>query len=127
MKTVQIKCDACDSDLFDSGPQPKHRLVLVPQPVGSSSNFRYSVLSYPSIKRSHHFCDLACLDHWRDRERHRDMLWRQWHEKWIEEHGERHGRLSSYMAAPEEVRSRAAEEFAAAALAAFPMEKPKRK
>lgn len=129
MKTVEIKCDGCGGDLTDAGAMPTYRLELAPQAVANSGNIIYSVAVQPDINRSYHFCGLACLDHWRGRERHRDGLWRAWSDKWRDDHGTKdtEGNVRSWPSAPEEVREARKVEFDAAALEAFPMKRPGRR
>lgn len=128
MKTVEIKCDGCGIDLTDAGAMPIYRLVLSAEAVANSGNVLYSVAVQPDIKRHHHFCGLTCLDLWRDRALFRSKMWREWNEKWKAEHGtkDENGRIWFYPSPPEDVRLARDTEFEAAALAAFPMEKPKR-
>jgi hypothetical protein len=74
------------------------------------------------MDRPHHFCHMACLDLWRDRERYYGKLWTERMEAWIEEKGIRHAHGYSYPEMPEELRSQCKDDFRAAALAKFPMQ-----
>jgi hypothetical protein len=124
-KIVEIKCDACGGDLTDAGAMPTYRLALSPEAVANSGNIRYSVAVCPPIDHTHHFCNLCCLDLWRDRARHRDKLWREWNEKWKTEHGtpDAEGQITFYPTPPDDIRKARDAEFEAATLAAFPTPK----
>lgn len=128
MKIVQIKCDACDRDLTDAGAMPTYRLELAPAAVRNSGGIMYGVAVYPPIDRAYHFCGLSCLDLWRDRERHKDGLWRARNEEWKQAHGhkDQNGRINSWRSMPDDVRAAAAAEIDAAALVAFPIAAPQR-
>lgn len=123
MKTVEIKCDACGGDLTDAGSMPTFRLSLQAEAVANSGNFMYAIAVHPELRRTYHFCRLNCLDLWRDRERLRAKLSREWWEKWRNEHGtkDESGRVRSYPTPPDDVFQAAKAEFESAALAAFPM------
>lgn len=128
MRTVEIKCDGCDGDLTDAGPMPTFRLELTPQAVSNSGSVLYSVAVQADIDRSYHFCGLSCLDHWRNRELHRGALWREWSDRWANEHGTKDeaGRVRSYPPAPEKVRESRRAEIDTATIEAFLMKRPDR-
>lgn len=122
----KITCDGCGRDLTYTGNCVDYRLVL-----GNETKPPYpdawSVTAmgiYPPLKRTHHFCDLLCLDQWRERERHEGRLWKQWWDKWRAENGTVTEQFTSYPEPPEDVRKAAEEEFEREALVAFPMERP---
>lgn len=129
MKTEEVTCDGCGADLTTRTNSVDYRLVLASESKpGRGAGFYTDMMKYPPVKRTHHFCTLSCLDHWRDRERHCNDLWRAWMDKWKEEHGTKRedGRIQSYPGVPEETRKACVAEFEAAALEAFPMSRPPR-
>ena len=68
MKDIKITCDECGLDLtsVESGSN-EYRLLLDCQLIHNTSTFRYAMMSYPPLKRSHHFCDFDCLKKWLNR------------------------------------------------------------
>lgn len=129
MRTEKVICDGCGADLTTRSNSVDYRLVLASEGKPGYGPGAYTdMMIYPAIDRAHHFCDLRCLDHWRSREHHESALWREWHDRWKEEHGTKDatGRIRSYPSTPEDVRKTRAAEFEAAALAAFPMSRPPR-
>jgi hypothetical protein len=132
MKKVEITCDGCGRDLTTTSNSVDYRLVLASESKpGYGSGFYTDMMVYPPVDRAHHFCDLACLDHWRSREYHKSGLWREWNENWKTEHGTKHQRLSgegftwSYPVPPDDVVKEREAAFEAKALEAFPMQRPK--
>lgn len=127
MQKIEITCDGCGHDLTYTGNCVDYRLVLgnESKPTYPGAGAVTAMGIYPAVKRTHHFCGLGCLDHWRDRENHEARLWREWHDKWKEEHGTKDetGRVISYRCEPEEVRKANQAVFEAAALEAFPMKR----
>lgn len=133
MKTVEIKCDGCGADLTSTGNCVDYRLSLENENIPTRGGFVTSMGAYPAIDRNCHFCDLRCLDLWTDRRRHRNQLWKDWNEKWKEEHGTKHenmlgnGKFTwSYPVPPDDVRKARDAEFDAAALEAYPIAAPPR-
>lgn len=61
MKTINLTCDNCDSDLTDAGRGTKYRLVLACEEIPSTSGVRTLSIVYPPLKHTHHFCGLDCL------------------------------------------------------------------
>lgn len=134
MKNVQVTCDGCGADLTTRTNIEDYRLVLTSESKPGYGSGAYTAMGiYPAVDRAHHFCDLACLDHWSGRRLHRSALWREWNERWRQEKGTKRpnmlgseGFTWSYPVPPDDVRAARDAEFDAAALAAFPMQKPKR-
>lgn len=129
MQKIEINCDGCGHDLTYTGNCVDYRLVLgnESKPTYPGARAVTAMGISPPVDRAHHFCGLDCLDHWRDRARHRNKLWQDWHEQWKSEHGHKSadGRVMSWPSPPEERRKELAAEFEAAALAAFPMRRPR--
>lgn len=130
MKTVEIKCDACDADLTYTGNCVDYRLVLASEnkPIFPGAGFVTSMGMYPAVDRTYHFCGLECLDYWRDHERSYDAVRQQQSEVWRNEHGTKDetGRILSYPCPPKEVQeveNKAAREMA---MAEFPLPRPRR-
>ena len=122
MKTVEIKCDACGCDLTVRTNSMDYRLVLAAESKpGYGSGTYTDMMIWPPVDRAYHFCDLTCLDKWRDRERHKNKLRANWLDEWKKEHGTwENGRCRSYPSPPDEGRAEREAEYQAAALAAFP-------
>jgi|SRR5580692_429533 hypothetical protein len=125
-KIVKVTCDGCGHDLTTRSNSVDYRLVLAAESKpGCGAGAYTDMMIYPPVDRTYYFCGLECLDHWRGRSNHRSALWRQQHEKWIDERGTRKGvngaLYTSYPEMPEEMRERLNAEFEAAALVAFPM------
>lgn len=125
-KSVEIKCDACGNDLTRTSNCEAYRLVLANENIASRGGVVTAMAMYPDLNHDHHFCGIRCLDHWTDRRRHYDNLWRAWNDKWKDEHGTKdsNGRVRSYPGASEDVRKACVAEFSAASLVAFPMAMP---
>ncbi len=132
-KSVKITCDGCGHDLTTTSNSIDYRLVLEFERKPGYGAGAYTDMNIESpIDRAYYFCGLECLDHWRAREHHRDSAWQAVHEKWVSEHGRLEKVIggtvcTSYPSMPETTREIYAAECKAAALAAFPMERPKRK
>ena len=121
MKTLEIKCDACEADLTSTGNSIDWRLTLTPEQKPSRGGFVTDMMIYPAVEREHHFCGLPCLDYWRDRERYRETLLSEWHRQWTEEKGTKHGHGSySYPEPSREIRSTCNAEIAAKVDERFP-------
>ena len=123
-KTVQITCDACGHDLTTTSNTVDYRLVLgVENKPGYGTGAYTDMMISPPIDRTFYFCGIQCLDHWRNRERHEDNLWKAWWDKWKEERGTKRedGFIYSYPSPPREMTAAAGAEFKVAALVAFPM------
>lgn len=123
-KTVKVTCDGCGRDLTTRTNIVDYRLVLASESKPSHGPGAYTDMAlYPPVDRDYYFCDLECLDHWRDREHHQSALWKEWMDKWIGEKGTKRedGRVLSYPSPPQEMQETLETEFAAAALTAFPM------
>lgn len=128
-ETRKIICDECLSDLTYTGNCEDYYLVLT---VGSkapwfaaeghSGGFLTAMAIRKPIDGTRHFCDLKCMDGYRDRERAYDVFLTQHWNAWKKEHGEKddNGRVFSYPGPPEETHKGWKDESAAAALAKFP-------
>lgn len=93
-----------------TGNSVDYRLLLASErKPHDGSGVATDMMIYPAIRRSHHFCGLTCLDHWRARGRHVEKLWEEW------------AKSKEYTALYGDGRKAKAAEFEAAALAAFPM------
>lgn len=64
MKTIEIKCDACEADLTDAGSMPTYRLQLGAEAVPNSGSIICSVAVRPDLERQYHFCGIPCLGKW---------------------------------------------------------------
>lgn len=123
MQTIEIKCDECEADLTYTGNCVDYRLVLAPENIAIRPGVGAVTAMgiYPDLKRPHHFCRLACLDRWRDRERHYNKLRRERSDNWAEERGTVHpGGMRSYPCPPQETIDAWDAECRAAAVKAFP-------
>ncbi len=122
MRFEKVTCDGCGDDLTTRSNCVDYRLVLASESKpGYGAGCYTAMMIYPAIKRTHHFCDLKCLDHWRNREQHYDKLWKKCWDTWVAEKGKTHGNWSSYPEMPDDVRAAHDAEFRAAALAEFPL------
>ena len=65
MKTIDVRCDSCEKELNEDRGMNEYRLVLYAETLPSGSNIRLSVMTYPPLDRTYHFCGLGCLDAWR--------------------------------------------------------------
>ena len=127
MRDEKITCDGCGSDLTTRSNSVDYRLVL-----GSESKPGYGagvytdMMIYPPIDRTHHFCDLGCLDHWRGRELEYNRLRKDRSDQWAETYGTKDddGRVRSYPCPPEAILETWRTECRAAALTAFPIKNP---
>lgn len=123
-KTVQVTCDGCGLDITRRSNCVDYRLVLSSESKpGHGAGFYTAAMIYPPVDRTHYFCGLGCLDHWRAREHHKGQLWKEWWKSWKDERGTKHpdGRIYSFPEPPEETTAACKVEFETAALAAFPM------
>ncbi len=128
--TIKVTCDGCGTDITTRTNVADYRLVLGSETKpGYGAGVYTSMAIPPPVDRAYYFCDLGCLDHWRSREHHETSLRMAWWDKWREERGTRgsDGRFLSYPTPAHEVQKACDEEFKAAALVAFPMQRPKRK
>jgi hypothetical protein len=129
-KIVKVTCDGCGHDLTTRSNSVDYRLVLCTESKpGYGAGAYTDMVIYPPVDRSYYFCGLGCLDHWRARENHQSGLWKAWSDDWKEKNYTSRrddGRVLSYSSAPQELRDARKAEFEAAALAAFPLERPKR-
>jgi hypothetical protein len=131
MKTEKVECDGCGADLTTRTNIEDYRLVLASESKPGYGAGVYTCMGiYPAIDRSHHFCNLPCLDHWSARRHHRNALSRDWWEKWKAKHGTEHkgmfegGKSSwSYPVPPDDVQKARDAEHDASALVAYPIEK----
>lgn len=124
MRTEKVTCDGCGHDLTTRSNIEDYRLVLASESKPGYGAGAYTCMAIrPPIERTHHFCTLRCLDHWRDRERYRAKLWREWNEKWKDEHGTKDasGQVTSWTSPPDDVRAERAAQFEATALEKFPV------
>lgn len=66
MKTVEIKCDTCESDLTYKSNMVDYRLVLGSEekPGDGHGGAYTAMMIYPPVDRTHHFCGLVCLAKW---------------------------------------------------------------
>lgn len=105
MRTTEIKCDKCGKDLTYTGNCEDYYLTLGSAPKVGRGNFRTLMAVTPPIDREHHFCNLACLDKWRDGERMFDSLMATKWEIWKREHGtsEFGGAVKSYPSPGEDI------------------------
>lgn len=105
MKETAVTCDACGGQLSDAGAMPTYALVLSSFAVPNSGNIVFSVAVQPHISRDRHFCDLGCLDDWRDDENLRADVLRNLREAWKIAHGtpDENGRIWSYPCPPNEI------------------------
>jgi hypothetical protein len=124
MRTERVTCDGCGADLTTRTNMVDYRLVLASESKpGHGEGFYTAMGIYPTINRAHHFCGLACLDLWRDRERHSNKLVGANFNKWRAAHETVHpGGMRSYTEPPEETRKAWCDEARAAALEAYPLE-----
>lgn len=123
-KTVQVTCDGCGHDITTRSNMVDYRLVLSAEDKPGYGAGAYTAMHIlPPVDRSHYFCGLQCLDHWRAREHHRQALAKAWWDKWRDERGTRSadGRITSYPVASSEVTKPLEAQWTAEALAAFPM------
>lgn len=128
MRIEKVTCDGCGVDLTTRTNSVDYRLVLAAESKpGYGSGFYTGMMIWPPVERTHHFCDLACLDQWRNRENHSKKLWEEWWDSWKAEHGSKDidGRVRSYPAPSEETLAPFRTKFEEAALAAFPMKRPR--
>jgi hypothetical protein len=125
-KTVEVTCDGCGHDLTTRSNIVDYRLVLTYESKPGHGPGAYTDMALaPPVDREYYFCDLQCLDHWRDRKHHKSRLWKAWWDKWKEENGTKDadGRIRSYPTPPQTMTEAYEIEFKTAALAAFPMRK----
>jgi hypothetical protein len=118
-KTLKIACDGCGDDLTTTGNCVDYRLALLNETIPTRGGFVTMMVMYPAIDDGDkYFCDLRCLDHWRDRLRYEATLWREFHESCVTE---RSGNCTSYRHIPHEEREAKSKEIKAAALEKFPV------
>lgn len=127
MKSRQVICDACGEDLTYTGNCEDYYLVVTSaskQPWYLRDGLRggavTSMAIRPPVEQERDFCGLACLDLWRARENYARELRRQWFDKWVDEHGERHAVGYSYPEPSQEVRDTREREIAAQVAERFP-------
>jgi hypothetical protein len=125
-RTTKVTCDACGGNLTSTSNERDYCLTLANTNIPSRGGFVTAMLAYPSLDREHHFCNTACLDHWSDRRRFAAKKWSEWYAAWKEAHGSRdgRGRFRSWPSPPADVEKAAGAEIDAAAMAAFPMQRP---
>jgi hypothetical protein len=125
VKNEQVTCDGCGHDLTVRTNSVDYRLVLGSESKpGYGSGAYTDMMIYPPIDRTHHFCNLQCLDHWRDREHHYEKAYRDRSEAWRAPRTTVHpGGSRSYPSPPAELSDAWEAESRAAALAAFPLER----
>ncbi len=132
-RVVEISCDGCGRDIAYTGNSEDYYLVLgydAKSPWYLKEGLRGGVVTdmaiAPPLDRQHHFCDLICMDHWSNRRRHLESLWRDWHKRWEAENGTDYGDGDGSRLCPvpaEDIRRNRQAEFETAALAAFPMDR----
>lgn len=127
MRTVQITCDGCGNDLTTRTNSVDYRLVLASESKpGYGSGAYTDMMICPPVERTHHFCGLDCLDHWRARENFKAALWRANHARWRREKGREYAPGHwSYPSMSRDEREEVDAKFTAAALAAFPIMRPR--
>jgi len=124
-KTAKITCDGCGADLTFTSNCEDYYLSLGSFSKRSLGGFVTAVAISPAITHDHHFCSLLCLDHWTDRRRHFDSLLASWWRNWKDERGSTdHNGTRSFREPGRETRESRESEFQAAALLAFPLERP---
>jgi hypothetical protein len=123
MRETKVTCDGCGNDLSVRANSVDYRLVLQSESKpGSGDGFYTDMMLYPPVDRAYHFCDLKCLDHWRDHERLYAMLMNERMEAWIEQHGVDPGSFSSsYPLPPDDIRNAWIAESRATATEVFPL------
>lgn len=112
MKRETFICDGCGGDLTAN----TKRLELADTLPEAGL--------YPAIDRPHHFCDIACLDHWNGRELLYGNLRKERAREWAEEHGTKDdsGNVRFYPCPPQAALDTWKTECRAATLAAFPLQ-----
>lgn len=119
-KTTTVECDGCGADLTYTGNCEDYRLALLNQNIPSRGGFVTMLGKYPSIKDGDkYFCGLKCLDQWRNRVKHEDILWRQFHESTVIE---RSGNMTSHRNVSSDEREAKGKEIKTAAMEKFPYE-----
>lgn len=75
-ETTEIKCDECGTDLTYTGNCADYYLVVSSAGKspwylreGLDGGVLTAMAAYPPVNRTHHFCDLKCMDGWRDKAR----------------------------------------------------------
>ena len=119
-KKTAITCDGCGGDLTETGNCVDYRLALLSQNIPTHGGFVTMMGKYPAIEHDCYFCGLGCLDRWSDRRKYAAELRRQWHEKWVDEHGERHANGYSYPEPPRDILEQRDEEIAEKVAEKFP-------
>ena len=65
--TTTVKCDHCGSDLSAADGFLAYRLVLQAEPIPTvGSSVMRTVMVYPPIQNTHHYCGTGCLSAWLD-------------------------------------------------------------
>jgi hypothetical protein len=119
-KVTTVTCDACDADLSETGNCVDYRLALLNQNIPTRGGFVTAMGKYPAIEHDCYFCNVGCLDLWRARENFAKELRRQWHEKWVDEYGERHAQWYSYPEPSKEILAARDQEITEQVAAKFP-------
>jgi hypothetical protein len=69
-KITKIICDNCEDDLTTTGNSIDYRLALICETKQGYGRGPYTdLIIYPPIDRNYYFCDLACLDQWREKKK----------------------------------------------------------
>lgn len=105
MREEKVTCDGCGADLTTRSNSVDYRLVLASESKPGYGPGAYTdMMKYPPVDRTHHFCNLACLDHWRSHENCYAKLMSERWAQWKNEHGREDddGRVRSYPCPPGE-------------------------
>ena len=88
MKISSISCDKCAKDLTYTGNCQDYYLVLTYgskaawyEKEGLRGGAVTAMALSPPVSRTYHFCDLNCLDKWRDVERVKNARRKRWHDE----------------------------------------------
>jgi hypothetical protein len=66
-----IKCDHCGTNLTSIEGRPEYRLALQAEPIPMTGNHVKSIMVYPPINSTHHYCGTGCLSAWLDAQKGR--------------------------------------------------------
>lgn len=64
MQKLEITCDQCGSDLTATGNCVDYRIVLANESLPSLGGFVTSMMIYPPLEGTAHFCGTLCLAKW---------------------------------------------------------------
>jgi hypothetical protein len=124
MRSEMITCDGCGDDISATNNSVDYRLALEsdrkrPGGPGACTD----MVGYPPVERSHHFCNLPCLDLWRARELHYEAAMRTHLDAWSEHEGYRDesGHIRAFPILPQNTLKEWKAEARQEALEAHPM------